>query len=77
MGKKNKTIGPKHARKHHCRERRSTYAGRGPWGGHTRDQKEEKGEKERSQLERLKVKVEILESVKGSNTPEGQGPSEF
>ena len=76
MGKKNKKC-PKHARKHHSRERGGTYAGRGPWGGHARDQKEEKGEKERSQLESLKGKVEILESLKGSNTPEGQRPGEF
>ena len=48
-----------------------------PWSGHARDQKEEKGEKERSQLESLKGKVEILEIFKGSSTPEGQRPGEF
>ena len=65
MGKKNKGNGPKHARKHHCCQRGSTYAGQGPWGGHARDQKEEKGKKKRSQLESLKGKVEVLESLKG------------
>ena len=67
----------KHARKHHCRQRVCTYAGRGPWGGHARDRKEEKGEKDRRQLESLKGKVEILESFKVSSTPEGQRPGEF
>ena len=49
-----KKHGPKHAREHHCRQRGGTYACRGPWGGHVRDQKEKKGEKERSQLESLR-----------------------
>ena len=73
----NRKIGPKHARIHHSRERPGTYAGRGPWGGHARDQKTEKCEKERCQLESLKGKVDKLESCKGSNTPEGQRPGEF
>ena len=63
--KQTKNIGPNNAKKHHSRERVGTYAGRGPWGGQARDQKEEKGEKERSQLKSLKGKVEILESFKG------------
>ena len=74
---KTKQNGPEHARKHHCCQRGSTYAGRCPWGGHARDQKEEKGEKKRSQLESLKGKVEILGGFTGSNTPDGQRPSEF
>ena len=76
MGKKKKNC-PKHARKHHCRQRGSTCAGRCPWGGHARNQKEETGEKKRSHLESLKGKVEILESLEGSNTPEGQRPGEL
>ena len=70
-GQTKQKVGPKHAKKHHSRERVGTYAGRGPWGGRARDQKEEKGEKERSQLESLKGKVEILEGFKGSSTPKG------
>ena len=71
-----KETGPKHARKH-CRQRVCTYAGQGPWGGYARDQKEEKGDKERSQLESLKGKVEILENFTGSHTLEGQRPGEL
>ena len=77
MGNKNKNEGPKHAKKHYSLERGGTYAGRGPWGGHACDQKEEKGGKERSQLESSQGKVEILESLMGSNTPEGQRPGEL
>ena len=77
MSKKSKKNGPNHTRKHNSCERVGAYAGRGSWGGHARDQKEEKGKKERSQLESLKGTVEILESFKGSNMPEGQRPGEF
>ena len=78
IGTETEKINSKHARKHRSRERPGTYAGRGgPWGGHARDQKAEKGDQDRSQLDSLNGKVGKLESLKGSNRPEGQRPGEL
>ena len=42
---KNKKNFPKHARKHNCRQRLSSDAGWGPWGGHARDRERREGKK--------------------------------
>ena len=47
-------IGPKHAGKRRRRERLDTYAGRGPWGDHARDQKAKKKEEQANHFKKGK-----------------------
>ena len=72
---KKQTLGPTHARKHIAVNGLVLMLA-GVLGAATRAIRKQRKEKGRNRLENLKGKVGILESYKGSNTPEGQRPGE-